>query len=623
MPYVESSGVTAAIAEWRRLRQSDGYPFASYAVFLVANPGFPDESAMRRAAERAMRTGDSTALILGFFRTDKPLTGNGWARLAEAQAASGRADDAIVSARSALASSDLAAADESTLMARFPGRFTAGDFDARIDSLLSAGKTSDAERMIVWASPTRRAAFAARLAMLGKAPDAETLFAAVADQVSHDAGLLTDRAKYLRDGNNEPAARLLTARPHQFTERPANAERYYETMLTLARGAAADRQWSIAFNIARQLDDALPADAAPNEQRYGIRDDYTSLAWLGAQAALQLDQPASAMTLFDKYAHGGKSLQVASKGYYWAGRAALQSSNLAESTRYFELAAAAPDQFYGQLALERLGRSLPQPAGLPTLLVTDDQRLSFQNRRLVAAVRQLGAQGQRSDQTLFIRALSDSIETLADRVLASQLAAYTGRPDLAVWTARAARNKGDSFYYRPAYPVHNFAASSGRIWSLAHGITRQESSFDRAVISHANAHGMMQVVPSTGREQADKMGIDFDSARLTSDPSFNVMLGTAYFQRLLDNFGGSYPLAVAAYNAGSGNVRKWINAYGDPRLPGADIIGWIERIPFEETRSYVQRVLENSVVYDTINPSPPPPSTVHLSSYLGKSARPG
>jgi soluble lytic murein transglycosylase len=133
---------------------------------------------------------------------------------------------------------------------------------------------------------------------------------------------------------------------------------------------------------------------------------------------------------------------------------------------------------------------------------------------------------------------------------------------------------------------------------------------------------MMQLMPGTAAEQAGKMGVGYDGGRLTSDPAYNVMLGSAYFQRLVDQWGGSYPLAVASYNAGAGNVRKWIRAYGDPRDAGGDMIGWIERIPFDETRGYVQRVLENSVVYDQLNPTTSPPQRVHLSYYLGKS-RPG
>ena len=191
-----------------------------------------------------------------------------------------------------------------------------------------------------------------------------------------------------------------------------------------------------------------------------------------------------------------------------------------------------------------------------------------------------------------------------------------------MWTARSARNAGSAFYTRAGFPTHASSVPSGRIWSLVHGITRQESSFDRTAVSHAGARGMMQLMPGTAREQAGKMGYGYDGGRLTSDPAYNVMLGSAYFQRLVNQWDGSYPLAVASYNAGAGNVRKWIRAYGDPRAPGGDIVGWIERIPFEETRGYVQRVLENSVVYDRLNPTLSAPRPVHLSTYLGKS-RPG
>jgi soluble lytic murein transglycosylase len=118
------------------------------------------------------------------------------------------------------------------------------------------------------------------------------------------------------------------------------------------------------------------------------------------------------------------------------------------------------------------------------------------------------------------------------------------------------------------------------------------------------------------------MGLGYDYYRLTTDPAYNVSLGSAYYARLLNTWGGNHVLAVASYNAGAGNVRKWINAYGDPRRPGADVVRWIERIPYSETRGYVQRVLENSVVYDRLNPQRASAGSVPLSSYLGKS-RPG
>ena len=130
---------------------------------------------------------------------------------------------------------------------------------------------------------------------------------------------------------------------------------------------------------------------------------------------------------------------------------------------------------------------------------------------------------------------------------------------------------------------------------------------------------MMQLMAPTARELAGKMGVGYDLGRLTSDPNYNIMLGSRYFEQLMDYWGGNAPLAVASYNAGMGNVRKWVNQYGDPRLPGTDILSWIEQIPFSETRGYVQRVLENAVVYDTLAPGGVVRSN-RLSSYLGRPA---
>ncbi len=127
---------------------------------------------------------------------------------------------------------------------------------------------------------------------------------------------------------------------------------------------------------------------------------------------------------------------------------------------------------------------------------------------------------------------------------------------------------------------------------------------------------MMQLMPGTAREVAGKLGLSYDAGSLTSDTNYNMTLGSTYFQQMLSYFGGSYPLAVAAYNAGPGNVNKWLRANGDPRGGGIEMVDWIEAIPIFETRNYVQRVLENAVVYDTLRDRPLPAAP--LSFYLGK-----
>jgi soluble lytic murein transglycosylase len=573
---------------------------------------------MRSAAEKVMRPGENPATVLAFFASSKPTSGNGWMRYAEALSASGRAAEAIAAAKEAWASPDLSSTDAAYLLARFGGNLTTADYDRRVDSLLFAKDGHDAALLIPWTSADRRASFAARAAMQNRDANAETLFQAVAARTSTDAGLLMERLRYLEDGGNDYSARLLAAQPHQFTYHPADPDRWYAMLLTLSSGAADDREWRVAFNIARQLDDAFAPGTDVSAQPYGVRDKYTSLAWLAGRTALdRLNSPQGAVAMFARYARGGKSLQVVSKGEYWAGRAALAGGNIAEANTYFQAASNYPDLFYGQLALERMGRSVPKPGELPSIAATDPSRAIFASNWLAKATRLMFYQGNAQEQLLFTRALADSLKTEKDRILATDMARSLGRKDLAVWIAREARNSGDLFYYRDGYPTLSTNVALSSPWALTHGITRQESSFDRNALSYAGARGMMQLMPGTAADWARKLGYGYDGQRLY-DPSYNVMLGSAYFHHLLDVWNGSVPLAVASYNAGVGNVSKWIRAYGDPRTGQVDMIGWIEAIPFSETRGYVQRVIENTVVYDAIQGSGAEQSAMHVSRYLGK-----
>ena len=617
-----AANVGYALNDWRRLRQSSGYAFADYARFLISNPDWPDEAKMRAWAERAMQPGESPATVIAFFAVDKPNTGNGWARLTEAYAASGRMTEALDAARNAWGEPDLGAADEQSIWARYGGSFTRADQDRRLDALLFAKKPNDAARFVTAASPQRQAAFGARIAMQRNDPDAESRYGQVIGTVTGDAGLMMDRARYLRANNYQASARDLFARSHNFIYRPADPERFYDMQLTLANDAVQDRQWQTAYRIASQVDDVLAPGASVSDQSLGIRDNYTSLVWLAGTTALdRMNSSSSATPMFDRYAHAGRSLQVQTKGYYWSGRASLAAGRFDTANRYFQSAAAYPELFYGQLALERLGRSVsPPPQALPQYVTTQAQRTAFYARPLVQAVRLLGQQGRSEEQALFVKALAESLNNDSERNLAVELSQQTGRQDLPVWVARMARIKGSMFYVRQGYPTLGSSVSPS-LWSLAHGITRQESSFNPYAVSHAGARGMMQLMTGTAREQAGKMGVGYDGYRLISDPNYNVMLGSAYFQRMLNIWGGNVPLAVASYNAGSGNVGKWVRQYGDPRGQ-VDVIKWIEAIPYTETRAYVQRVIENSVVYDSLRAGGTQQTAMHVSRYLGKS-RPG
>jgi soluble lytic murein transglycosylase len=611
--------IAEAVLRWNRLRQSDSYAFSDYAGFLLSYPGWPGETALRKAAEKRIDPNSfSPAEVAAYFDRLPPLSATAQLRYAEALSALGRGDAARAAARTAWLAGTLAASDEGRLLGRFS--FTPDEQDARMERLLWNRATGPAVRQLGLTSPARRPMYQARLALQQQTADAADQGYSLGAAAMRDAGYIADRAQWLKDTGQWAAARSFLANARILERPPFDAEAWLEVLLANARGAAADKQWSTAYGIASQVDDAFPAGTNVRDRSLGERDDYTSLVWLAGTIALQqLNRPADAVGMFERYARAAKSPQTQSKGFYWAGRAALASGDTAGSQRFFAEAAVSPDQFYGQLAAERLGRPAVPPSQPPAVAIAPEVRQAFEDSSVVRAARLLGELGDWQDQTQFLRTIASSAKTDSDHILAADLSRSIGRPDLGVMVARAARNNGVSDFVSTGFPTVVVPASAQTYWTMIHAISRQESQFDRQIVSHAGARGLMQLMPGTARETAGKMGLDYDYSRLTSDPQYNIMLGSSFFARLLDQYAGNYVLAVAAYNAGPGNVRKWLTANGDPRMPGVDVVDWIEAIPFTETRGYVQRVLENAVVYDAMNPARARmPTTNRLSAYLGK-----
>ncbi|MPT47438.1 MAG: lytic transglycosylase domain-containing protein [Sphingobium sp.] len=618
-----NSPIILAVDQWKRLQQSDGLGFDAYAGFVMAHPGWPAEDRMRRLAESSINPNSySPGGVIAFFQRFPARSATGQARYAQALAATGRQAEARDAARAAWRMGALSETDELQFLGLFGSALSPLEHAIHADAALWARNTSSAERSLPYLSANDRLITEARIALQRKSVDAAAKMQAAEPYAKGHAGFIADKASWLRDNGNSILARSLLAEREALTTRPANVEKWYEVLLSNARAAANDQQWSLAYNIASKLDDAYPAGTDVSLQSLGERDDYTSLAWLAGTAALNnIARPRDAMVMFDKYASAARSPQTMTKGWYWAARAAQAGSDAAEASRHLNMAAGYPDQFYGQLARERLGQPIPAPSALHRqVTVTSADRSAFNNLSIVQAAQELGRLGRWSDQSIFLRALAANVSTDAERVLSDELAMRIGRPDLGVMIGRRAKPDGSTGYATSSFPSISVPDGHNSNWTMIHAITRQESQFDKAAVSHAGARGLMQLMPGTARETAGRVGLSYNVSNLTSDTQYNVQLGSTYFQQMLNYYNGSYPLAVAAYNAGPGNVNKWLRAYGDPRTGGVDILDWIEQIPFMETKGYVQRVLENAVVYDAIRaekngtkmPSAP------LSFYLGK-----
>lgn len=588
--------IAQAIDQWKFLDGNDRMGFDDYAGFVLAYPDFPKEDKLRRKAENALdREAVSSEHLVSFFDQKPPLTNSARARYALALGALQRPEAASV-AREAWRGGEMSSPSEAYMVGLFGSQFRPEDHDARMDALLWQGQQEAATRQINNVSPAYRDIAMARLALIQR-ENPTSLGLTIPADANRDPGYVYNKVRQLRaSGQGRSAVNLLATRP-AFSRPAYNAEGFVTEMLRLARTGDSRS----ALRIAASVDDLFAPGADISTMSFRIRDDYTSLMWLGGTKALwNLGDGNSAAPLFYRYGAAARTPPTRSKGFYWAGAAAERAGNMAEANRYWEMAAEYPDRFYGMLATEKLGRSLPDYSGRPTAQPTPEQRVAFQNAPLTKAVKEVSRDAPWSTGIQFYRAIANQAETEAEHVLVAELALETGRRDLAVNLFDAAAADGHKNFTAIGFPT--LQTPPGVNWTNVHAVTRQESQFAQNAISHAGARGLMQLMPGTAREQAGKLGMSYMRANLLESPSYNIRLGDGYFTRMLDYYGGAYPLAAAAYNAGPGNVNKWLRANGDPRKGGISYVDWIEKIPIYETKNYVGRVIENAVVYENMHP---------------------
>jgi len=560
-------------------RASPSGRFGEIAGFIDANPDWPLHKVLRRRAEEAL-AGETDEVAGDWLKRHPPISGAGKARAAEIMINRGDTAAGTAALRAAWVEGDFTAAEERTLLERFAASLRPEDHERRLDRLLWDRESDAARRMLGLVSADYGALATARLALAGDVANPAAILMKVPAALHGDPGLAFEEARWWRKKDNyDAAAQLLLA--HDDT--PVRPDLWWHERLDVARRLMAAGNADTAYKLAHG-----PGATAENAN--------PEAEFLCGYIALRYrNDPALA---FDHFAHilaRVTSPYAKARAAYWGGRAAAAAGKADLAAKWYAAGADHMATFYGELSAHQLGQDAP-PHPAPEPRPSSTQQARFNAGELVRAARMFLSAGDHAHARAFLMELADRAKQPLDFSMLAALAEEYGRVDLAIAVARRAIDAGTPLMVH-GYPVTALPEGGNAERPLLLAIVRQESAFAADAMSPAGARGLMQLMPATAANVARKVQLPYSLDRLTTDGIYNLVLGRSYLERLIDDFGGSYPLAIAAYNAGPGRVRQWLHDFGDPRGQDSAMVDWIEMIPFNETRAYVQRVLENLQIY--------------------------
>jgi len=580
-----SDPVARKLAEWMILRSDDnGASVERYRAFLATNPSWPSQTFLRRRIEAALWDDHrDDATVWAWFENESPLSAKGKFSLARAMIARGDRANAERLVRDAWRNDSMSEDTENTALDLFGALLTPGDHKARMDLLLYGSEHEAALRAAKRLSANHIALAKARIAAYKKAPNTRALLEAVPHELHGDPGYIFSKIQLLRrEEKFAEAAQLMMSAPKD-PGRLYNLDEWWIERRLISRKMLDIGEPRTAYLIARDA-------ALPTRDIYKTEQEFTA-GWIALRF---LTDPATAARHFARIGVGSANPTTLARAGYWQGRAAEAAGRSQDARAAYTAAAAQSTSYYGQLARAKLG--LPQIAlnGVPAGRSRGIERLE-----IVRAVQLLYDLDERE---IAIPIFADMGENGDPDALVGlgELASRHADARSMLLMGKAALNRGlpFDFYAYPVTGIPPFKSIGPEVeQSIMFAIARQESAFNPFVVSPAQAYGLMQVTPDAGRYVCKKYGASFDLARMKTDPVYNAALGAAELGGLIEDYRGSYIMTFAAYNAGRGSVKKWVERYGDPRDPKVDAVDWVELIPFSETRNYVQRVMENLQVY--------------------------
>ncbi len=573
-----------AITDWLRLRGEQG-TFDECIKFLKIYFDWPGLKLLRKRCEQNIPRGGAPEKVIKYFSMQKPQTGTGSLRYAEALIKSGRSFEASQEIKRTWKDFDLDEEEHNAYVER--NSLTIKNLHyLRMDSMLWQGFTESASRMLPLVGKNWQALARARIALRKNRPRVNYFINLVPKEISNDPGLAYERFLWrLRNGHWNGAIEIIIERSasEKILGQPLA---WADWRRVLAREMMRSGQFEQAYRI-----------ASKHYLRKG--PDFADLEWLSGFIALKkLTIPETSLVHFKNFSDVVDTPISLGRSGYWLGLTYKALNDEENSQKYFSESTKSLSSFYGQLSVNFLKEpDLIDMSGREVLTDWRDSRFS-KSSVLKAAIQVSRAGSSYLTERLLVHLSEKS--TREEFIKLAGFAAELGETHVSLMITKQAAREGFQIF-RTYYPLelpHNIKFNNKFEKILPLSIIRRESEFDPEVISPVGARGLMQLMPKTAQEMAGKIGVPYSRKRLISDPTYNVRLGIAYLNELSERFGGNIILVAAAYNAGPTRLDRWLTMFGDPRSENIDVIDWIEDIPYRETRNYVMRVAESLLPYE-------------------------
>ena len=575
--------------QWRHLLTNrNNASYYDYQQFIDKNPDYPRIGRIKYLSEHKLSTEKvSPKKIIKKFSEEEPLSGFGEMILGESYIINGESAKGINLIKKGFEKAELSKSDLRFFRKKYKKYLNSEDYIKRAKYLAWENKYWDLKRMLRYLPKEEQLLYTARQLLMSKSYGVDNAIAKVPDRLKNDSGLNYDRLKWRRKrGRVDSSLEILLKVPNNkiYLVRP---EKWWKEREIIGRSLIYKKKYELAYKVV-------------SKHSMVEGPEYAAAEWMSGWIALSfLNDPILAVEHFDNFFNNvGYPISLA-RGAYWLGRSYEKMGSKDLQNKWYQEASKYLTTYYGQLAFLKINPEKTFELDLEQV-VDKDYKKKFENKGLVKIIYLLNELNKDKYTKHILRHLAlDDIEK-GSEILAAELATNISRYDFAIQIAKIASYE-KRFLNNYNYPIIGTPKIiNGRKipeTPFILSIIRQESEFDMKANSSAGARGLMQLMTYTAKLVAKQAKLPYSKSRLTTDPEYNINLGSHYIAGLILEYDGSYPFAIAAYNAGPKRVKYWKRLNKNPQKNQIDYVDWIELIKFKETRNYVQRVLENYNVY--------------------------